>query len=151
MLGDLLVRSLDVDLADGEVHATTSANTSSETLKLHGHTHDDRLLVVDLVEVDVEQSVRDRVELQLLHDGRMALAVDDEVDDVDVRRIDELAELRHRGDKRHGDGTAVLALLLTIDVAGHQALLAVLLRSFLSKGFTLLTCNVNLFHCVTLN
>ena len=84
-------------------------------------------------------------------DGRMALAVDDEVDDVDVRRIDELAELRHRGDKRHGDGTAVLALLLTIDVAGHQTLLAVLLRSFLSKGFTLLTCNVNLFHCVTLN
>lgn len=63
------------------------------------------------------------MELQLLEDGRMAL-VDEEVYDIDVRSVDELAELAHRRSEGHSHRLSVGILLLTVDVAWNEALLA---------------------------
>lgn len=70
VLRNVLVRSCNVDLTDGEVHAATITDTLCQTVELNRNANGDRLLVVDLEEVDMQQSVCYRVELQLLEDGK---------------------------------------------------------------------------------
>ena len=69
MLRDLLIRSCNVNLADREVHASTVAYTLCQTNELDRNTDSERLLVVNLIEVYVKQSVCYRVELNLLEDS----------------------------------------------------------------------------------
>ena len=123
VLRNLLVRRLDVDLADRHVHASAVAYTLCQAGELHGNTDGDGLLVVDLVEVNVEQRVRYRVELQFLENRRVRFAVDDQLDDVDVRCVDHLAQFRHRSGEGDCYRLAVL-VRLAIEVAGDEALLA---------------------------
>ena len=58
--------------------------------------HCDRLLVVNLVEVNVKEGVCYRMELKLLENRCTLLAVDDELDNVDVWSVDDLSQLAHR-------------------------------------------------------
>ena len=96
MLRDLLIRSCNVNLADREVHASTVAYTLCQPNELDRNTDSERLLVVNLIEVYVKQSVCYRVELQLLHYSGMRLAINEQVDNIDVGSVDNLAELSHR-------------------------------------------------------
>ena len=98
----------------------------------------------------MQQGVGDGMELQLLHHGRVALAVDDEVDKIDVRGVDHLAQLVKRASKRHSLGQAVLVLCLTIEVAGNQTFFSQQLGSLLTSLGTLLADNVHFFHDVLL-
>ena len=137
-------------IADREVHTTTVADTLSQTNKLHGNTNGDRLGIVHLIEVNVQQRVGHGVELKFLEDSCVVLAVNIEVDHIDVGSVDELAEVAHRHCESLGNGLAILTFLLAIEVAGDKSLLTQFFRSFLSKVCTLLTCNINLFHVVLL-
>ena len=93
MLRNNLVRSCNVDLTDREVHTTTITYTLCKTCQLNWNTDSDRLLVVNLVEVNVQRSVCCWVELDLLHDSCVALTVDDEVDNVYMRSVDDFTQL----------------------------------------------------------
>ena len=64
------------------------------TYEVYRDTNSDWLLRSYLEEVNVENSVSYWVELNLLQDSLMLLAVDVEVDDVDVRSVNCLTELR---------------------------------------------------------
>ena len=149
VLRNLLVRSSNVDLTDREVHATTITYTLCKTCELNWDTDCDRLLIVNLEEVYVKNSVSYRVELDILEDSCVRLAVDNEVDNIDVRSVDNLTELSHRNCKSHSCRLAVL-LCEAVNVARNKSFLTQCLRSFLAKVCTLLTCYINLFHNVLL-
>jgi len=139
VLRDLLIRSSDVNLTDREVHATTIANTLCQTVELNGDADSDRLLIVDLVEVDVQRSVGDGVELDLLQDSGMILTVDIDLNNVDVRSVDHFAELVERSSESERCRLTLSVFLLTIEVARDETFLTEGFRSFLTKDFTLLT------------
>ena len=71
------------------------SRTPCQADELHGNADGDRLLVVDLVEVYVEQRVCYRMELKLLEDSRVGFAVDDQLYDVDVRCVNQFAQFCH--------------------------------------------------------
>ena len=96
MLRNSLVFRCNVDLADREVHTATIAHTLCQTIELDRDAHSDRLLVVNLVEVNVKEGVCYRMELKLLENRCTLLAVDDELDNVDVWSVDDLSQLAHR-------------------------------------------------------
>ena len=151
MLRNLLIRSGNIYLADREVQTATVTNTLGQTVELNGNTDGDGLLIVHLIEVNVQRSVCHGVELDLLHDSCVLLALDVEADHIDVRSIDELAELCESDGEGQSLGLAI-NFLLTIKVTRNIAFLTEGLRSFLTKVNALLTCYTNLFHnCVTLN
>jgi hypothetical protein len=139
VLRDLLIRSCDVDLADREVHAATVANTLCQTVELDGDADGDRLLIVDLVEVDVQRSVGDGVELDLLENSRVILTVDSDLDNVDVRSVNHFAQLAEGRCESKSRGLAIGVFGLTIEVARDETFLTEGFRSFLTKGFALLT------------
>ncbi len=139
MLRNRLIWSCDIDLADREVHAATVANTLCQTVELDRNADSDRLLVVDLVEVDVQRSVGHWVELDVLEDSCVILAVDSHLDDVDVGSVDHLAELAERRRESESYWLAVLVLSLAIEVAGYESFLTEGFRSFLTKDLALLT------------
>ena len=124
MLRNCLVRSSNIDLADRQVDTTTVAHTLSQTVELNGDTDSDRLLVVHLVEVDVEQCVSHRMELQFLHHGSVNLTVDNELYYIDVGSVNHLAELSHWANERSGYGQTVLVLLLAVHVTWDKTLFA---------------------------
>jgi len=145
-LGDSCVNSLHLQFADAGSQLTTGLHTNSETVELDGHFHDDGLLVGDLVEIYVQDIVLDGVELSLLEDSEALLAVDVELNSIDVGGVDELAELAFGDAESESFGQTVLALLLTIEVAGDDALLTQLLGQLLAASGTCSTFDLDCFH-----
>ena len=90
LLGDLRVRSAYLELTHLEAELTPSLHTFSVTSQDDGNFHDDRLVSFYLEEVEVEDSVSDGVELEVLEDSLDLTAIDVEVDSEDVWRVDEV-------------------------------------------------------------
>ena len=91
VLGDVLVRSCNVDLTDGEVHATTISYTLCQSIELNGNADSDWLLIVNGKEVYMKQCIGYRMELKLFQDSRVILSVDLQIDDIDVGRVNQFA------------------------------------------------------------
>ena len=152
MLRNILVFCCNVDLSDRKVHTSTVTYTLCKTVELNRNTDSDRLLVVNLIEVNVEQSVCYWVELQLLQDCSVLLAVKNKLDNVDMRSVNNLSQLAHWASDRHCQWCAVLVLSLSIDIARDKSFLTHCLSGFLTDVSSFLTFNFNFFHnCVTLN
>ena len=137
---------VDVDLTDRQAQTTTVTNTLSVTSQVHGQTYGNSLGLVDLVEVSVQQSIACGVELQLLDDSLVLRAVDVQVHYIYVWGIDSLTQFSSRCCESQCLGQTVLTLLLTIQIAGYQTLLAKQLRGLLACVGALLTVYINLFH-----
>ena len=90
LLGDLRVRSAYLELTHFEAELTPCLHTFSVTSQDDGNFHDDRLVSFYLEEVEVEDSVSDGVELEVLEDSLDLTAFDVEVDSEDVWRVDEV-------------------------------------------------------------
>lgn len=90
LLGDLRVRSAYLELTHFEAELTPCLHTFSVTGEDDGNFHDDRLVSFYLEEVEVEDSVSDGVELEVLEDSLDLTAFDVEVDSEDVWRVDEV-------------------------------------------------------------
>lgn len=90
LLGDLRVRSAYLELTHFEAELTPSLHTFSVTGEDDGNFHDDRLVSFYLEEVEVQDSVSDGVELEVLEDSLDLTAFDVEVDSEDVWRVDEV-------------------------------------------------------------
>ena len=86
----------------------------------------------------MQQSLGGGVELQLLDDGLVLLALNININNVHMGRIDHLAQLHERSGKRKSLGQTFLVLFLTIQIAGHHTLLAHQLCSLLASGLALL-------------
>jgi len=150
LLGNLFVRSLYHKLADRKAKTSTIANTLSQAHEVNRNTDSDALFFVDFVEVSMQQSVCYRVELQLLHDGGVLLAIDIEVNHIDMGRINHLAKFGHGHSERKCFGQSVGIFLLAIKVTGNQSLFSHLLRSLLTQVASALTCYINFSHNVLL-
>lgn len=90
LLGDLRVRSAYLELTHFEAELTPCLHTFSVTGEDDGNFHDDRLRSFYLEEVEVQDSVSDGVELEVLEDSLDLTAFDVEVDSEDVWRVDEV-------------------------------------------------------------
>lgn len=90
LLGDFRVRSAYLELTHFEAELTPSLHTFSVTGEDDGNFHDDRLVSFYLEEVEVQDSVSDGVELEVLEDSLDLTAFDVEVDSEDVWRVDEV-------------------------------------------------------------
>lgn len=90
LLGDLRVRSAYLELTHFEAELTPCLHTFSVTGEDDGNFHDDRLVSFYLEEVEVQDSVSDGVELEVLEDSLDLTAFDVEVDSEDVWRVDEV-------------------------------------------------------------
>ena len=90
LLGDLRVRSAHLELTHFEAELTPCLHTFSVTGEDDGNFHDDRLVGFYLEEVEVQDSVSDGVELEVLEDSLDLTAFDVEVDSEDVWRVDEV-------------------------------------------------------------
>ena len=90
LLGDLRVRSAYLELTHFEAELTPCLHTFCVTSEDDGNFHDDRLIGFYLEEVEVEDSVSDGVELEVLEDSLDLTAFDVEVDSEDVWRVDEV-------------------------------------------------------------
>ena len=90
LLGDLRVRSAYLELTHFEAELTPCLHTFSVTGEDDGNFHDDRLVSFYLEEVEVQDSVSDGVELEVLEDSLDLTTIDIEVDSEDVWRVDEV-------------------------------------------------------------
>lgn len=90
LLGDLRVRSAYLELTHFEAELTPCLHTFCVTGEDDGNFHDDRLRSFYLEEVEVEDSVSDGMELEVLEDSLDLTAFDVEVDSEDVWRVDEV-------------------------------------------------------------
>lgn len=90
LLGDLRVRSAYLELTHFEAELTPCLHTFCVTGEDDGNFHDDRLVSFYLEEVEVQDSVSDGVELEVLEDSLDLTAFDVEVDSEDVWRVDEV-------------------------------------------------------------
>ena len=90
LLGDLRVRSAYLELTHFEAELTPCLHTFSVTGEDDGNFHNDRLVSFYLEEVEVQDSVSDGVELEVLEDSLDLTAIDIEVDSEDVWRVDEV-------------------------------------------------------------
>ena len=90
LLGDLRVRSAYLELTHFEAELTPCLHTFCVTGEDDGNFHDDRLRSFYLEEVEVQDSVSDGVELEVLEDSLDLTAIDIEVDSEDVWRVDEV-------------------------------------------------------------
>ena len=90
LLGDLRVRSAYLELTHFEAELTPCLHTFCVTSEDDGNFHDDRLRSFYLEEVEVEDSVSDGMELEVLEDSLDLTAFDVEVDSEDVWRVDEV-------------------------------------------------------------
>ena len=93
LLRNLTVRSSNLELTDREAHTTTGTYTSCVTNEVYRDTNSDWLLRSYLEEINVKESVCNWVELELLEDSNVLLALDVEVDNVDVWSVNCLTEL----------------------------------------------------------
>lgn len=90
LFGDFRVRSTHLELAHFEAELTPSLYTFSVTSQDNGYFHYDRLVSFYLKEVQVQDSIGDRVELKILQDSLDLTTFDVEVNSEDVWRIDEV-------------------------------------------------------------
>ena len=90
LLGDLRVGCAYLELTHFEAELTPCLHTFSVTSEDDGNFHNDRLVSFYLEEVEVEDSVSDGVELEVLEDSLDLTAFDVEVDSEDVWRVDEV-------------------------------------------------------------
>ena len=90
-----IVQSFHFQLAHLQGQLATSLHTFCQTFQLNGHLHYDGLGLVDFVEVHVQDVVLHGMELDVLHDGIVLLAVNHEVHHVDMRRVDQVAQAFH--------------------------------------------------------
>lgn len=91
-LGDLGVDSLNLELLHREGELTASLNAFGVAFNLDWYLDDDGLGVVDLKQVDVEESILYGLELQVLDDSHALYAVKLKLDGEHVGSIDELAD-----------------------------------------------------------
>ena len=154
MLGDVAVKGADFELTHHGDEATAGTDTLSETLRSNGHTHNDRLLSVNFIEVYVKDVILYRMELHLLEDTFVVFAIDINVDEVDVRGVDDAVNLLLVYNEVDCLGIALLVPLLSVKYARNFAFATELASCFLTEIGTCTTTNRNLFHnsgCVTLN
>ena len=90
LLGDLRVRSAYLELTHFEAELTPCLHTFCVTSQDNGYFHYDRLVSFYLKEVQVQDSIGDRVELKILQDSLDLTTFDVEVNSEDVWRIDEV-------------------------------------------------------------
>lgn len=89
-LGDVFVEGFYFHLLHREGELTTGFHTFGVAFELYGNGHDNGLVLGNLQEVDVEDIVFYRVELNLTENGHFFAAVEVELYSVDVGGIDEL-------------------------------------------------------------
>ncbi len=163
-LGNLVVESLHLQLTHGERELTTGLHTLGVTLDLDGNFHHYGLVGIYLEEIDVEQSVLDGLELQVLDHGLNLLAVQVDVNLEDVGSVDELAHILGVHYDVSCDQTALcvdlnqlLALFqsagvgqlyqsATVDHCGNLALGTESLHRLLAQLCTRLSVQCILFH-----
>ena len=90
LLRDFGVRSTNLELTHFKAELTPCLHTLSVTGEDNRHFHHDRLVSFYLKEVEVKDSIRHRVELQILKDCLNLTAFEVEVDSEDVWRVDEI-------------------------------------------------------------
>ena len=90
LLGDFRVRSAYLELTHFEAELTPCLHTFGVAGEDDRYFHDDSLTFLYLEEVEVEDSVSDGVELEVLEDSLDLTAFDVEVNSEDVWRVDEV-------------------------------------------------------------
>ena len=107
------------------LQGTDTLDELTTLLHTHGVTADgkrnvdgDGLLFVDGEEIHVQAVVLDGVELQLVYDGGVGLAIEDEVHDVGSRRVQEALKIAIV------NGEEDIVQTLAIEVAGNETLAA---------------------------
>ena len=98
------------------------------------------------VEVYVEHVVLDGVELHFLDNGLVVNAVDVDVDQVDVGRVDQFVDVLFGHVEVDGYGSTVLVLQLSVQHARNITVLADFLGCFLAKGSAGVAADCNLLH-----
>ena len=93
MLRNLLIRSLNVNLTDREVHTTTITNTLCQTNELNRNADSDRLLVIYLIEIYVKQCICYWVELKLFENCSVSLTINNQLNNVDMWCVNQLTQL----------------------------------------------------------
>ena len=91
--------ALDVELTHLDLELTAGLDALGVACDGEGHTDGYWFVVENLEEVDVEDFFRDGVELDVLEDCLHLDSVDGEVDDVDIRCVDEATEVVGRHEK----------------------------------------------------
>lgn len=138
-VGEVGGETLDVELAHLDLKLTAGLDALTVTDDLKGHADGHWLVVEDLEEVDMEDVARDGVELDVLKDSLHALAVDGEVNEINVRGVDEATEI-DLGDRECN------LLLAAVDDARDETTAAELLSGLLATALTLRTFDVKSFH-----
>ena len=92
-VGEVSGEALDVELTHLNLELTAGLDTFGVTGDGEGYADGYWFVVEDLEEVDVENLLRDGVELDVFEDGLHLGAIDTEVDDVDIGGVDESTEV----------------------------------------------------------
>ena len=87
-----VIQSSYFQLTHLEYQLTTSLNTFCQTFHLYRNFHNDRLSLVDLIEVNVQDSILYGVELDIFHDSVYFLAINHQVNYVDVRSVNQVTQ-----------------------------------------------------------
>lgn len=124
LLGNLVVSGANLQLASLQLQLTTGTHTFCQTFEGNGHFHNDGLLCCNLIEIDVEDTVCNRVELNVLQHSLASLTIDNEIYRVDVGRIDEVTNFVVSHCEVSSNGQIVLATFNTIQYSGDAVSLA---------------------------
>ena len=92
-VGQVGDETLNVEFTHLNLKFTTSLNAFGVTNNAEGYTDCYRLLGEDLKEVDVEDVVGNGMELNVLEDNLHGLAIDGQVDDVDIGGVYKTTEI----------------------------------------------------------
>lgn len=138
-VGEVCGEALDVELAHLDLKLTTGLYAFAMTDNLEGHANGDGLLGENLEEVDMEDSARDGVELDVLEDGLHSLAVYRKVYEIDVRGIDKPTEI-DLGNRESN------LFLTAVDDARNLTIATELLGDLLATALALCTFDVKSFH-----
>ena len=101
--GHCSIESLYFEALHCQAQFTTGLNTLGMTDELDRNLNNDRLGVVDLEEVDVEDVVLNGMELNIFQNSHSGLAVEVELDGEDVGSVDEFADSLVRNNDISGD------------------------------------------------
>ena len=124
LLGNLIVCSTNFQLTHLQLELTTGTYTFCQTFEGNGHFHNDGLLCCNLIEIDVKDTVCNRVELNVLQHSLASLAIDNEVYRVDVGRIHEVTNFVISHCEVSSNGQIVLATFNTIQYSRDAVSLA---------------------------
>ena len=87
-----VVQSFNFQFTHLQSQLTTGFHTFCQTFHLYGNFHYDRFSFINLIEVNVQDSIFYRVELNIFQDSIYFLAIDNQVNHVDVRSINQIAQ-----------------------------------------------------------